>query len=285
MSPLVEPAWLAARLEDPALVLLDAHVAWGTDGPDPVQSAVELAQGHIPGARHADLVTRLSDGGAPFQFANPDPALLAERLAALGVGPGRKIVIYDRTLNMWAARLWWMLRAIGIEAAVLDGGWDAWRAAGLAVAVGKPAPPVATAPWHPQLRPLFAGLEAVAAIVAGRAPQTPLVCALPEDVFTGATAIYGRHGHIPGSISLPAATLLTPDGRFLPPAVLADRLAPIVAGRAPLLYCGSGVSAAVIALALAVIGCDAGVRIYDGSLEEWGSDPARPLALGPGSQG
>ncbi|WBO21554.1 sulfurtransferase [Sphingomonas abietis] len=277
-GPLVSVDWLAAHLADPALVVLDAHVGWGTAGPDARLSLAQIAAGHIPGARFADLVEALSDGARPFHFANPAPDALARALAALGVGADRQVVIYDRGLNMWAARLWWMLRAIGVTAAVLDGGWEAWRAAGHPIATGAPRRPNAVSSVSVAPEPLFADLEDVAAIVAGTAPSRPLVCALPVEIFSGETALYGRSGHIPGSLSLPAASLLDEHGRFLAPALLAARLQPLIGGPAPILYCGGGVSAAVIALALVVIGRGAGARIYDGSLEEWGADGARPLA-------
>ena len=123
------------------LLLLDASVelaAAAFDGDYRVASGeAAWRQEHIPGARHADLLHALADGAAGFSFALPSPAALQQPLARLGVGGARRIVIYDRHDGFWAARLWWMLRSLGIAAAVLDGGLKAWRQAGLPLAQGE----------------------------------------------------------------------------------------------------------------------------------------------------
>ncbi len=129
MSILVDSHWLHARFADPTLVVLDATVvlpAPAFDGDYRVSSGEEgWLQAHIPGARHADLLTELADTQASFSFALPTPETLVSVLARLGAGQGKTLVIYDRADGFWAARLWWMLRSVGIDASVLDGGFNA----------------------------------------------------------------------------------------------------------------------------------------------------------------
>ncbi|WP_205983798.1 rhodanese-like domain-containing protein [Paraburkholderia sp. Ac-20340] len=280
---LIEPAALAARLGEPGLVVLDAQVELPSprfDGDYRVASGYDgwLAQ-RVPGARHADLSAKLSVPHATLSFMRPAPEVLARELAALGVGAASNVVIYDRSDGFWAARLWWMLRWIGIDAQVLDGGWRAWCAAGLPVESG-PADEVAGAGESLQVRErsgMWADRTDVEAILAGQVRAT-LVCALSADVFTGrAASRYARRGHIPGSLNVPARNLLDATGRYAPASVISEALGldgPVC------VYCGGGISAAVDALALTLAGHDT-VSIYDGSLQEWAADPALPLDIAP----
>ncbi|MFF5550619.1 sulfurtransferase [Streptomyces olivaceoviridis] len=194
---------------------------------------------------------------------------------------------YDSGGGIRAARLRWMLRAISVPAAVLDGGLEAWQAAGRPLVSGDdigdgtdraPAVP----PLTPFPRPeLWAGIEEVAAISRGDRPGT-LVCALPAGGFDGsAPTRYSRRGHIPGSRSLPRRDPLDSAGRVLPRPELAARADAVLHGAdSPVvLYRGGGISAAGTALALTLLGRD-DIAVYDGSLEEWSKDPAQPLKLG-----
>ncbi|MFC9846179.1 rhodanese-like domain-containing protein [Streptomyces sp. NPDC060223] len=142
-GPLVDDAWLAARLGDPRLVVLDATALLPSprhDGDYRSGSGhAQWAERHIPGSRHADLTGELSDHAAPYHFAVPAPEALATALQRLGVRDGSEVVAYDSGGGIWAARLWWMLRAISVPAAVLDGGLPAWEAAGRPV-VGEEEP-------------------------------------------------------------------------------------------------------------------------------------------------
>ncbi len=199
------------------------------------------------------------------------------------------MVSYDSESGLWACRLWWMLRAVGIPAAVLDGGWNAWLACGGAVETGAPgtgrdddgerlaesdvlALEVRSDTWT--------DLPDVEALVAGEQPGV-LVCALSPDVFAGVTpSRYARRGHIPGSRNVPARSLLDAEGRFLDPARLGAALGTLATADEPVVaYCGGGISASVLALGLVLVGKE-DVSVYDGSLDEWSADPNLPLVLG-----
>jgi thiosulfate/3-mercaptopyruvate sulfurtransferase len=285
-GPLVDEAWLAEHLHDPRLVVLDATALLPSPRHDGDHRSASgrpgWAERHIPGSQHADLTGDLSDPDAPYHFAVPAPEALSAALARLGVGEGSEVVVYDTGGGIWAARLWWMLRAISVPAAVLDGGLEAWRTAGQPLATGDSAPEPAPTPATPVVRPrLWSGIEDVAAISRGDRPGT-LVCALPPGGYDGsAPTRYSRRGHIPGSLSLPGRGLLDDAGRLLPRAGLAARAGAVLDGAdSPVvLYCGGGISAAGTALALTVLGRE-DVSLYDGSLEEWSKDPARPLESG-----
>ncbi|MFF4394585.1 sulfurtransferase [Streptomyces sp. NPDC001480] len=285
-GPLVDDAWLAEHLDDPRLVVLDATALLPSPRHDGDHRSASgrpgWAERHLPGSRHADLTSDFSDPGAPCHFAVPTPEALSAALARLGVGEGSEVVAYDTGGGIWAARLWWMLRAISVPAAVLDGGLAAWQAAGRPLASGDTHPEPAVTPAVPVLRPrLWSGIEAVAAISRGEHPGV-LVCALPPGGYDGsAPTRYSRRGHIPGSRSLPGRGLLDDTGRLLPRAELAARVGAVLgtADSPVVLYCGGGISAAGTALALTVLG-RRDVSVYDGSLEEWSGDPARPLETG-----
>ncbi|MFD8718824.1 sulfurtransferase [Streptomyces sp. NPDC059629] len=283
-GPLVDDSWLAAHLDDPRLVVLDATALLPSPRHDgdhrSASGRAGWAERHVPGAHHADLTGELSDPEAPYHFAVPAPEALAAALARLGVGEGSEVVVYDTGGGIWAARLWWMLRAISVPAAVLDGGLAAWEAAGRPLAAGDTEPEPAAVPVTPVPRPeLWSGIEEVAAIGRGERPGV-LVCALPTGGYDGsAPTRYSRRGHIPGSVSLPGRGLLDDTGRVLPRTRLGAKAGALSDTSPVVLYCGGGVSAAGAALALTVLGRE-DVSVYDGSLEEWSKDPARPLELG-----
>ncbi|MEU6670114.1 rhodanese-like domain-containing protein [Streptomyces sp. NPDC046727] len=286
-GPLVDDTWLADRLDDPRVVVLDATALLPSPRHDGdyrcASGRAAWAERHLPGSRHADLIGDFSDHDAPYHFAVPSPDALAAALARLGVGEGDAVVAYDSGGGIWAARLWWMLRAISVPAAVLDGGLEAWQTAGRPLVSGDDT---GRAPVVPHLTPLpraelWVGIEEVAAISRGDRPGT-LVCALPAGGFDGsAPTRYSRRGHIPGSRSLPGRQLLDSVGRVLPGPELAARVGAVLHGAdSPVvLYCGGGISAAATALALTLLGRD-DIAVYDGSLEEWSKDPALPLELG-----
>ncbi|MFF5078464.1 TIGR03618 family F420-dependent PPOX class oxidoreductase [Actinoplanes sp. NPDC000266] len=296
-GPLTTAEALAARDDTP--LILDATVDLPSaefDGDHRAGSGFPGWQAaHIPGSRHADLLTTFSDPEAPYHFARPTPEALAKALSHLGLTDDTPVVVYDRSGGIWAARLWYLLDWIGIPTQVLDGGLPAWQAAGFPLTSALPQPnagtaqpaPIAATPARPgglTPRPKDGRWVTRADLEAWLAGDTEasVQCALNPEAFQGDVPTrYSRRGHLPGSGNLPARLLNAPDGRLLPPAQLHPVLSELLNDPRPLwLYCGGGISAAGLALALAVAGRD-DVALYDGSLEEWSADPSLPLTVGP----
>lgn len=284
-SALVTADWLEPRLAVPGIVVLDATVWLMPPRHDGDFYAISGRQtwleGRIPTSRHADLIEDFADAGAPTHFALPAPSALAERVADIGINATDTVVVYDRDGGIWAARLWWMLRAIGVDARVLDGGWRTWVTERRRVAGGPPRQELTTARGDFQPgridRRAWVSLEDIEAVVAGQA-EAVLVCALGAQAFTGAVPTrYARRGHIPGSTNTPSRDLVDDLQRLLPVPALLRNLEPILREPAPIFaYCGGGISACLLALALTELGRD-DVRVYDGSLDEWTADQRRPV--------
>jgi thiosulfate/3-mercaptopyruvate sulfurtransferase len=289
-SPLIPVRELARQLRDPRLVILDATVIMPParfDGDYQAESGFSRwLDAHIPGSRFADLLGDLSDHEATFHFAAPKPEVLAHALRALGVDDDKRVVVYDTESGLWAARLWWMLRAIGISAHVLNGGFRRWRDDDQPIEAGQSEGwpgGVLTIREDPTA---WTALSAVLAVERGERPGA-LVCALSPDIYHGsAPTRYARRGHIPGSLSLPARELFDADGLYLDPAALSRAIASRLSTkeRPLILYCGGGVSAAANALALTLLG-EKRISIYDGSLEEWAADASLPMVANPRAGG
>jgi thiosulfate/3-mercaptopyruvate sulfurtransferase len=179
---------------------------------------------------------------------------------------------------MWAARLWWMLRVFGFdEAAVLDGGWTAWLQEGRPVSTDRSEPPSAT--FTPRPRPeLVVGKHRVLAALDEE--RTRLVDALTRREYSGELAFYGRAGHLPGAVNVPARRIVDRETqRFLPLPELRAMFAPVLDADRAITYCGAGIAAAADAFVLHLLGFE-DVAVYDGSMMEWASDPDTPLATG-----
>lgn len=301
--PIVDPEWLAARLGEPGLVVLDATVDLARPERDGDHRASTgrpaWALAHVPGAAHLDLLHDLADPGAGYHFAHPSAAQARGVLEGLGIDDASTVVLYDSADGFWSARAWWTLRALGVDALVLDGGLTAWRTAGEPVAAeGDPSAEatVERAAGSPgaggaggarsggtlTLRDdptLWATRSDVLDVVEGRRDAT-LVCALGADQFTAhAPTRYSRRGHIPTSLNLPARDLAGPDGSLRRGAELQRVVdATLPADGEIILYCGGGISASYAALGLVAAGREH-VRIYDGSLEEWSADAGLPLVV------
>jgi thiosulfate/3-mercaptopyruvate sulfurtransferase len=281
---LVSTDWLAAHLDDPAVRVLECTVYLHPDstvkGGVRVESGREQwTAGHIPGAGFADLQTELSDRASPLRFMMPPAAQFAEAMGRHGVGDGVRVVLYDRAVNMWAARIWWMLRAFGFDGAtVLDGGWKKWTGEGRPVAIDAGSRPART--FTPRPRPeLIADRAAVLAGIGDGA--TCVLNALTEEQHRGGGQ-YPRPGHIKGSVNVPARDLVDPATHaYLPADVLRQKFeaAGALDARRVITYCGAGIAASSDAFVLTLLGRD-DVALYDASLSEWAADPALPMEQG-----
>ena len=278
LPPILEIEELHALLREGApLRLLD--VRWALDGS---KGHHTYLTGHLPGAVHIDLDTELAGPASPQAGRHPlpDPEDFAASLRLAGIDDDTRVVAYDDTDGAPAGRLVWMLRALGQDAAVLNGGLAAWSGA-LETDDVRPAAGTATARHWPA--------TAIATIDEAATTSGVLVDARAPQRYRGEVEpIDPRAGHIPGALNLPYTGNLDADGRFLPPEQLRERFA--AAGLAPdsevIAYCGSGVTGTHDVLALQHAGFS-NVRLFPGSWSQWSADPQRPVATGsePGSRG
>jgi thiosulfate/3-mercaptopyruvate sulfurtransferase len=282
---LVETDWLAQHLDDPNLLVLECtvflHPADVPGGFRVESGRAAWAEGHIPGAGFADLPGELSDRQSRLRFMMPPAAQFAEAMGRYGVGDGVRVILYDRFVNMWAARIWWMLRAFGFDAAaVLNGGWKKWTLEGRPVTadVCLRQPRRFTSHPRPELIADKAGV--LAALGSERAC---VLNALTEEQHRGTGGVdYGRPGRIAGTRNVPARELVDPRTHaYLPLDTLRAKFAAagaLDAGRV-VTYCGGGIAASSDALVLALLGRD-DVAVYDASLSEWAADPTLPMETG-----
>jgi thiosulfate/3-mercaptopyruvate sulfurtransferase len=277
-SPLVSTAWLATRLADPGVKIIDA--SWFMPG-TPRDAAAEFALRHIPGAVFFGI-DEIKDHASdlPHMLASPSEFAVAAR--RLGLNNADDIVVYDSLGLFSAPRVWWNFRVMGHERTfVLDGGLPAWQADGHPIETGWPHPE------HGDFKSRFdaslvAGAEEVREALDSVEPQ--IVDARAADRFTGEAPEPRaglKSGHMPGARNAPWSAMVA-EGALAEPAQLkaafeaagVDLAAPIIT------TCGSGVSAALLALALAQLGRP-DVAVYDGSWSEWGALQDAPIATGP----
>jgi len=286
-APLITPGDLAALPAGPdAPAVLD--VRWRLGGPP---GRADHDAGHVPGAVFVDLDTELAGPPGPGgRHPLPDPAALQEVLRRAGVGENSAVVAYDDDSGAVAARAWWLLRWAGMPAervAVLDGGYRAWVAAGLPVTAERTRP----VPGDLVVRP--GGMPVVDADgAAALAREGVLLDARAGARYRGETEpVDPRAGHVPGAVSAPAGDHLDASGRWLPPDALARRYTALGvtaddgndAGPPDVgAYCGSGVTAAAVVMALEHAGLRRGrpAALYAGSWSHWSADPSRPVATG-----
>ena len=278
---LVSTQWLAAHLGDANLRIFDCTTyliyETGTGLPYRVESgAKDYGGGHIPGSGFLDLQGELSVQNSPFRFTMPEANDLAQRFAAKGIGEDTRVILYSRKASQWATRVWWMLRAIGFDtAAILDGGMDKWLAEKRPTSTEPTIYPPAKLVARP--RPsLFVGKEEMKAAIGDSGVCS--INALAPDLHSGANPRYGRAGRIPGSVNVPAASLVDSSLALLPPERIAQTFSSVGADKTKriLVYCGGGIAATLDAFLLHQLGYD-NIAVYDASMSEWANDPALPI--------
>ena len=280
-DPLVSTEWLAGHLDDPEIRVIDASFKMPGVLPLPID---DFRAAHIPGAAFFDVDT-VSDHSSPLPHMYPDAGQFACDVAALGICDGDTVVIYDAGGWVAAPRAWWMFLSFGYSRVrVLEGGLKAWRAEGRTVEAGDATPK----PGRVSDLALDAGMirsgDQLVANLASKAEQ--VIDARARNRFEGSVAEPRpglRAGHIPGSRNLPYNELIDGETGTMKPLVdlrRAFEAAGLDLDRPVVTTCGSGVSAAVLTLALYRLGVR-GSALYDGSWSEWGMADGPPVATGP----
>lgn len=277
---LVSTAWLADHLESPDIAILDA--SWHLPAAKRDAKA-EFLKCRIPGAQFFDI-DEISDNSSPLPHMLPSPEKFASRMRKLGVGDGKKAISYDAAGLFSAARAWWMFRVFGHDdVAVLDGGLPKWLAENRPLEEGPPA--------KPQERHFTARFQSMMVrdmpdiAMAVRTGAAQIADARSPGRFRGEEPEPRpgvRAGHMPGARNIHYAALLKPDGTMKSAADIAKVFAAagIDPARPVITSCGSGISAAILTLALATLGAR-DHALYDGSWSEWGAAPDTPVAAGP----
>jgi thiosulfate/3-mercaptopyruvate sulfurtransferase len=238
-------------------------------------------EAHIPGADFLDLQGEFSDESTRLRFMMPPVAQLEAAFARHGLGQGTRVVLYSIGTMMWATRFWWMLKSLGFDdAAVLNGGFDQWKAEGRPTESGpaKGYPPGA---FKAAPRPGFF-VDKRAVLAATNGADAVIVNALGPQFHQGREpSRYGRPGRVPGSVNVPAATLIDGKKNFVG---LADADAKFAAqgvsrDKRVICYCGGGISATMDLFLLHQLGFE-NLTLYDGSMGEWAKDPSLPIETG-----
>lgn len=265
---LVSTGWLEAHLKDPDLRILDASWYMPDSGRDP---KAEYEAAHIPGARFFDI-DEISDLRSSLPHMAPPVEKFISRMRAMGVGDGHQVVVYDGAGLFSAARVWWLFRLMGkTDIAVLDGGLPKWLAEGRAV---EDMAPILRDRHITVSRQAHMVRDVTQVAAASKLGDHTIIDARGPGRFEGTEAEPRpglRSGHIPGSVNVHYARLLTPDGTMKSPeelrAVFAEAGADL--SKPAITSCGSGVTAAIVNLALERLG-KRDHALYDGSWSEWG---------------
>lgn len=284
---LVNTDWLEQNLASPNLRVFDCAVIAGPN-PDPelgkthpfafASGQEKFAEGHIQGAGFIDILGDLSDKSASFPLMLPPEQQFANVMSAHGIGDEAHVVLYSSTEPMWAARVWWMLRAFGFNnASILDGGFAKWEREKRAVSQEVCNYPASNFSVKARLD-IIADRQDV--LKATKDENICIINALPPAMHTGIGGpVFGRKGRIASSVNVPTGILHDPDtGKYLATDKLrqifeeagADKAANIIT------YCGGGIASSNDAFALTLLGYE-NVSVYDASMFEWGNDSSLPM--------
>ncbi|MBR0899214.1 sulfurtransferase [Bradyrhizobium tropiciagri] len=287
-SELITTAELAEILTRPELRLFDCTTYLepapaGSNIPYVVVSGRQTFEaGHIPGANFLDLQAEFSDAHTDLRFMMPPRAQLEAAFGRHGISANSRVVLYSIGTAMWATRFWWMLRSLGFEgAAVLDGGIDKWIAEGRDIETGLAGGyPQAAFPARPK-DGMFVDKHDV--LAATTEADTVIVNALGPQFYKGLEpSRYGRPGRIPGSVSVPAASLIDQKAKTFVPLEEAEATFAaqgITRDKRIVAYCGGGISATIDLFQLHRLGFD-NLTLYDGSMGEWAKDAELPIERG-----
>jgi thiosulfate/3-mercaptopyruvate sulfurtransferase len=287
-ASLVSTQELAAMLGQPSLRIYDCTTYLdptppGSDDPYiPRPGRTSFEAGHIPGADFLDLQGEFSDQTTRLRFMMPPTADLEAAFGRHGLGDAAVVVLYSIGTMMWATRFWWMLRSLGFDrVAVLDGGLDKWQAEGRRLESG---PPKGYPRGRFTARPrsgFFVDKHAV--LAATGAPGTVIVNALGPQFHEGLEpSRYGRPGRVPGSVNVPATTLVDPSTKGftgLGDAEAKFKAQGVTPEKRVICYCGGGISATIDLFILHQLGHD-NLTLYDGSMGEWAKDASLPIETG-----
>jgi thiosulfate/3-mercaptopyruvate sulfurtransferase len=292
---LVTPAWLVEHRGDPGLVVVDLR--WREDG----SGRALYERGHVPGAVFCDWATDIVDRDHPLAFMLATPDAFADAMRRMGISDDTAVVAYTDQRGSGPFRLWWACRVYGHDQVrILDGGLERWVADGFSLEAGTPARP---APGRWTARPGAALVAGAAEVADGeRNPAVVVLDSRPSFQFRGEAVWFEtgpirahddgiahtprgplRAGHVPWARNIPSDELYRADGTLKPAEELRELFEGVGVRRDArvITYCGVGISASALAFALGRAGV-ADVRLYDASWEEWGRDPARPVARGAG---
>ena len=275
---LVSTEWLAAHLNDPDLRVMDASWHMPASGRE---AKAEYDAAHIPGARFFDI-DAISDSRSELPHMAPPVELFISRMRAMGIGDGHQVVLYDNSDVRSAARAWWTFRLMGkTDVAVLDGGFAKWQAEGRPV---EDMPPILRDRHITVQRQAGLVRDVTQVAAASKLADHEIIDARSPERFRGDAPEPRpglRAGHIPGAKNVPFGRLFNEDGTMKDPDTLRGifEAAGVDLGRPAITSCGSGITAAVLSLALERIG-HRHHSLYDGSWTEWGSFPDLNIATG-----
>ena len=282
-NAIVNCQWLAENINNNNIRTYDCTTYLHYRDNDPslpyvVESGREqYEKSHIPNSSYIDLQSDLSDKDSPYRFTMPDLKILSENFKKVGIGEDFHIVLYSRNGTQWSARIWWMLRSVGVDnVSILNGGFNEWVRLGLPTSDKILTFPKSNFNFKPR-NEIFIDKEPV--IKALEDKNTKILNSLTEDIHKGENPRYGRPGRIPNSLNIPFHKLLDPEtGKFLGAEELLEifQKNKISYENQIINYCGGGIAASLEAFVLYQLGYK-NLKIYDNSLSEWAIDENLPM--------